>query len=225
MSRFVRALKGIFIHGGVQLLMFSAVVGVIFIAPDEIALYQQDAQIETTVPPTASPQAVQPSSTSQPEPKNTITPTRTAEPTITNTPTLQNTSTKTVTATAETATIIPSQEITPITDGTCGPPEGWVQYTVQSGDNLYRISLKFRTSVAAIREANCMGTSNIIVTGSHLWVPNVTTSTPQITNTATKSNAAQPAPTGTNTTQPTTTDTLTPTTTHTPTVTVTETTP
>ena len=64
----------------------------------------------------------------------------------------------------------------------CGPYPGWIKaYSVQPGDNLYRISLLFQTTVAKLQVANCMGTSITIYTGQLLWVPNVPTSTPGIT--------------------------------------------
>lgn len=61
----------------------------------------------------------------------------------------------------------------------CGPPAAWVKaYAVQPGDNLFRISLAYRISVAQLQSANCMGTSTLIYTNQRLWVPNVPTSTP-----------------------------------------------
>lgn len=81
----------------------------------------------------------------------------------------------------------------------CGPYRGWIKaYSVQPGDNLYRISLLYRTTVQQLQVANCMGSSITIYTGQLLWVPNVPTSTPGITvvpsfNTATPS----PSPTST----------------------------
>lgn len=61
----------------------------------------------------------------------------------------------------------------------CGPPSSWVRaYVVQAGDNLYRISLLYRTSIQQLQSANCMGSSNTIYAGQRLWVPNVPTSTP-----------------------------------------------
>lgn len=64
----------------------------------------------------------------------------------------------------------------------CGPYTGWIKaYNVQPGDNLYRISLLYRTTVPQLQVANCMGTSITIYTGQLLWVPNVPTSTPAIT--------------------------------------------
>ncbi len=83
----------------------------------------------------------------------------------------------------------------------CGPLSGWIKaYTVKPGDNLYRISLLYRTTVALLQRANCMGSSTIIYVGQVLYVPNVPTSTPGVTdvpsfNTATPSFTPQPTST------------------------------
>ncbi len=81
----------------------------------------------------------------------------------------------------------------------CGPPASWVFYTVQSGDNLFRISLKYRVTTAKLQFANCMGASTSITVGQKLYVPNVATSTPPIyTNTPTPSiSTSTPAPSAT----------------------------
>ena len=80
----------------------------------------------------------------------------------------------------------------------CGPPSTWIKaYSVKSGDNLFRISLLYRTSVAQLQSANCMGSSTKINVGQVLWVPNVATSTPAVTNT--KTNTVTPSSTATKT--------------------------
>ena len=53
----------------------------------------------------------------------------------------------------------------------CGPPHGWVLYTIQPGDTLYWISLVTGTSVNSLQSANCLGGSTTIRTGQQLWVP------------------------------------------------------
>lgn len=76
----------------------------------------------------------------------------------------------------------------------CGPPAGWIKaHIVQPGENLFRISLLYRTTVAQLQSANCMGASTIIHVGQALWVPNVPTSTPAVTATATSTNTPLPA--------------------------------
>ncbi len=76
----------------------------------------------------------------------------------------------------------------------CGPPPGWVKtHLVKPGENLYRISLLYRTTVALLQSANCMGTSTLIHVGQALWVPNVPTSTPAFTATPLSTNTLLPS--------------------------------
>ncbi len=63
----------------------------------------------------------------------------------------------------------------------CGPPLGWVRYTVQPGDTLSRISNMYATTISLLQQANCLGTSTAIRTGQLLWVPNVPPRLPSIT--------------------------------------------
>lgn len=65
----------------------------------------------------------------------------------------------------------------------CGAPAGWIQYTVQAGDTLFKVSQLYRTTVSQLQQANCLGSSTTIFTGQKLWVPNVPTSTPAVTAT------------------------------------------
>ena len=78
----------------------------------------------------------------------------------------------------------------------CGPPIGWVRaYTVQPGDNLFRISISYGITVPQLQRANCMGSSITIFAGQRLWVPNVPTRTPGVTivpNFPTATNTSQP---------------------------------
>ena len=125
----------------------------------------------------------------------------------------------------------------------CGPLPGWVEHTVQPGENLYRISLAYRVSIALLLRANCLP-GTLIYAGERLWVPNVPTSTPAWTATAvatptltptatptavatatpTASATAAASPTSTATPTPTATGpTPTPTSTPTPTATATPT--
>jgi LysM repeat protein len=64
----------------------------------------------------------------------------------------------------------------------CGPPAGWVRtYTVQPGDNLYRIALSYGLTFPQLQRGNCMGSSTTIYVGQRLWVPNIPTRTPGVT--------------------------------------------
>ncbi len=53
----------------------------------------------------------------------------------------------------------------------CGVPYGWVAYRVRSGDTLYSLGSLTGVSVYQIQQANCMGSSTVIVTGQLLYLP------------------------------------------------------
>lgn len=91
----------------------------------------------------------------------------------------------------------------------CGPPANWtLTYVVQSGDNLYRIGLKYRVSVAQLQQANCLGYSTQIKVGQNLRVPNVPTSTPVVTRTFTPTLTFTPSVTPTATIIPSSTSVI-----------------
>jgi len=60
----------------------------------------------------------------------------------------------------------------------CGPPDGWILYTIQSGDNLYRLGIAFGVSIKQLQFANCMGNSTFLRTSTPIFVPDVATRTP-----------------------------------------------
>ncbi|UCC65181.1 MAG: LysM peptidoglycan-binding domain-containing protein [Anaerolineae bacterium] len=101
----------------------------------------------------------------------------------------------------------------------CGPPPGWtVRYTVRRGDTLYSLARHCRTTVSAVRQANCL-TDNTIYVGQRLWlpcrpiipVPPTATYTPAPADTPTFTPTWTPTPTYTPTSTPTWTPTPTPT--------------
>jgi LysM repeat protein len=102
----------------------------------------------------------------------------------------------------------------------CNPPFGWTQYTVQSGDTLYHISMLYRVTVTQLKQANCL-TSDFIAGGQRLWVPNTATSTPPATILNIEFDTVTPEPTNTSTPTPTATPTATETPPATPTSTAT----
>jgi LysM repeat protein len=53
----------------------------------------------------------------------------------------------------------------------CGAPSGWIRYTVQTGDTLFRLSRELGVSVAQLQNANCLGSSTLIRAGQALYVP------------------------------------------------------
>lgn len=68
----------------------------------------------------------------------------------------------------------------------CGPPFGWVRYTVQPGNTLISLSQVFGVSIAQLQFANCLPANQYsLATGQVIWVPNVATRTPRATATAT----------------------------------------
>lgn len=76
-----------------------------------------------------------------------------------------------------TATTPPTN--TPV--ASCGPPANWVTYTVQSGENLFRIGLRYGQSVAQMMQANCLE-SDRVQAGQVLHVPPGVVNTPAPTS-------------------------------------------
>jgi LysM repeat protein len=110
----------------------------------------------------------------------------------------------------------------------CGPPGGWVAYTVINGDTLYNLGQRYRVTVADLQAANCLGTSTYLQAGKSIKVPFVATSTTVPSATSIPSStftlpptvtATQQAPVSTPTATPTSTPTDVPTDTPTPTLT------
>jgi type VI secretion system secreted protein VgrG len=115
----------------------------------------------------------------------------------------------------------------------CGPPSSWIRYTVVRGDTLYSLAQYYGVTVQQIQQANCMGSSTILVTGRQLYVPpkppRTFTPTPSLTATytstpthtpetptSTPTASDTPVPTSTYTPEPTNTNTPVPTNTNTP---------
>lgn len=86
----------------------------------------------------------------------------------------------------------------------CGPPGGWVNYVVKSGDTLFQIGLAHNVTVAQLQQANCLGSSTYIQAGQTIYVPFIATLTstatstpsPTLSQTATET-AIPPTPTST----------------------------
>lgn len=110
----------------------------------------------------------------------------------------------------------------------CGPPPGWIRYTVRPGNTLTGLAQAFGVSIAQLQFANCMPSNQFyLATGQVIWVPNVATRTPRATATATLTPVSIIFPsvtwTASVTPTPTNTPTVTPTPTNTSTVTLTAT--
>ena len=105
----------------------------------------------------------------------------------------------TKTATAPLPTPLPTLPAT-LTPVPCGPPYGWVLYTVRPGDTIFRLSLAFGISQDMLLRANCMSGTSLLA-GQTLFVPNVPTRVPSPTRTPIPPTATA-EPTLTNTTAP-----------------------
>lgn len=68
----------------------------------------------------------------------------------------------------------------------CSIHPGWVPYTVRSGDSLFSISMATGISVWQLKTGNCLGQSDLILTGQILYVPNVIAPTNTLISTPTK---------------------------------------
>jgi nucleoid-associated protein YgaU len=163
--------------------------------PDESETEAAIAQQATDTPePTATPSRTP---TNTPEP--TDTPTYTPSPSATATHTPTDTRTPTPTEILETLTFTPYPSLTPsITpfggDRTntpsasgCAIPEGWRPYTIQRGDTLSSLAVRFGLRLNELAEANCITDPDQITSGQIIYAPpgsNVTPSTPdpQVTN-------------------------------------------
>jgi LysM repeat protein len=100
--------------------------------------------------------------------------------------------------------------VTPVkTPTACTKPPGWILYTIKPGDTLSIISRQFQISLQSLMQANCL-TDEYIIAGNTLWVPNVSTATPNATPTATQTQI-QPPPEPTRTPTPTNTSIVLPT--------------
>lgn len=108
----------------------------------------------------------------------------------------------------------------------CGPPPGYILYTVQSGEYPYKLSQAFSISLDQFLRANCLGAGDTLHIGQQVYVPNVPTRTPSKTPTITLTSVIIIFPTNTlmptqtpapsETALPTSTWTATPTWTSTP---------
>jgi LysM repeat protein len=97
--------------------------------------------------------------------------------------------------------LIPTKEptktptLSPSVTSCISPPNGWVLYTIRSGDTLYSLSQIFGLSVTELQTANCMGNSNYIQAGNTLWVPFLPTQTPTPSSTPKPEKTIEPSAT------------------------------
>jgi len=104
----------------------------------------------------------------------------------------------------------------------CGPPSGWIRYTILKGDTLYSLAQYYQVTVQQLQQANCMGGSTSLYTGRQIYVPPKPTRTPSPTPTSTSTVTPIQTPVTPSVTPlpatatPTASDTPTPTPTETP---------
>jgi len=75
---------------------------------------------------------------------------------------------------SETASVLPS--ITSIAPTSCTPPSGWIRVTVATGDTVYSLAQRYKTSAENLSAANCL-TAVEVPAGYILYVPPVPTVT------------------------------------------------
>jgi len=110
---------------------------------------------------TPSPTAAPPRATNTPAP--TIT--RTPSPTPTSVP-------PTPTPFLPGPTVVLATPITPtVAAAACTPPDGWRPYTIRSGENLFRISLRSGVPLAEMQRVNCIVNPANIIAGQVIYVP------------------------------------------------------
>jgi LysM repeat protein len=143
--------------GGVIIAIFSVilVIGGIFLS---LAENLPAATTPTQIPPTF-PQSF-------PTPTATIT--QIASPTI-------ETPTETVLP-SETASGLPTASQIVLQPTACTPPSGWIRVTVATGDTVYALAQRYKTSAESLSSANCL-TAVEVPAGYALYVPPVPTVT------------------------------------------------
>lgn len=79
----------------------------------------------------------------------------------------------------------------------CRLPDGWILYTVLSGDSLAQLSRDFGIAMNDLLSANCLPQNHLLQPGDQIFVPFYPTSTPLLeipTSTATETLLPQPSP-------------------------------
>ena len=81
-----------------------------------------------------------------------------------------------------TATVIPSETasglptITSVPPTSCTVPSGWIRITITTGDTVYSLAQRYKTSADSLSAANCLSAVDVPA-GSALYVPPVPTVT------------------------------------------------
>jgi LysM repeat protein len=89
-------------------------------------------------------------------------------PVLTDTP--QPVVTEVISPTPEATFTEPPSPTAPPPPTSCPPPYGWVPVLVQGYDTLSSMSARYQISAAAIKQANCLFSDQLVI-GSYLYVP------------------------------------------------------
>ena len=115
-----------------------------------------------TLPPPSTPTQIPPTL-----PLSFPTPTATGSPVLSETPTATQTATPSATNTVLN---------TPLAPTVCTPPVGWIRLIAGSGDTIYSIAQRYKTTAENLSAANCLQSADLPA-GYALYVPPVPTVT------------------------------------------------
>jgi len=76
----------------------------------------------------------------------------------------------------ETATPIPTDTLLPPVSASCNPPAGWIRITTSTGDTIYSLAQRYKTTAENLSAANCLLSADLPA-GFSLYVPPVPTVT------------------------------------------------
>ena len=77
---------------------------------------------------------------------------------------------------SETASALPTASQTSLLPTSCTPPSGWIRITVTTGDTVYSLAQRYKTSAENLSAANCLSAVEVPA-GYALYVPPVPTVT------------------------------------------------
>ena len=166
-------LSGVLLTG---LFVFGMIIGSIgFTKLDPMLVVEHPTQVIIMPSRTLFP-------TKAPEIRDTDTPVATETATIATEPvTIESTATES--AATKTATELPPTNTNTPTPSSplvvqCEYPDGWLPYTVGEDDTVYALALKAKTNTRLLLQANCIGTTEDIQSGTTLFLPPVAFATP-----------------------------------------------
>jgi LysM repeat protein len=77
---------------------------------------------------------------------------------------------------SETASVLPTTSQTSLPPTSCTPPSGWIRITITTGDTVYALAQRYKTSAESLSAANCLSAVEVPA-GYALYVPPVPTVT------------------------------------------------